>query len=117
MKRKSSIILIMIFLISMQCGIFESKNHPPKIVSINATPLELSYGEYSRLSIVATDEDNDKLTYTWSSEHGYLDGVSGTSVVWHPPGPPSVPGKYTIQCIVSDGKDTVKGSVSINIIS
>ncbi len=110
----SYIAIITTFIIHMQCGLFGSENHAPEIVSITATPSTVPAGssQTSTLSVVATDEDGDDLTYTWNAEHGWLTGA-GRTVVWHHR---HIVYDYSIECIVSDGKATVKESVIVKVV-
>lgn len=120
--RTIGILTIGTYLAVVSCSnLTDSKNHPPKIVSITATPsiIEVLYhsqgnfwlSAFTQVAIVATDEDGDPLSYTWSSEYGSILDPREATTSWHTDG--AGPGNYPVTCIVSDGKDTAKGSISI----
>lgn len=73
-------------------------NQPPKIQYISA-PSEVSPSTISQLKCVATDADNDTLTYTWTATGGTIAGMVDT-VDWTAP---DAEGTYTINVSVSDG--------------
>lgn len=90
-------------------------NHPPKITAGPAAASStLTDAQTTQLSVAATDDDNDPLTYTWSASAGSISGA-GSTVTF-------VPVKVTAQqtavvnLVVSDGKGaTASGLVSITI--
>ncbi len=88
-------------------------NKPPIINYITAqqqtTP---SYS--SEIRCVASDADDDILTYSWAVEGGKIEG-SGDTVVWTAP---ETEGDYTITATVSDGNGgEATDSVTITVIS
>lgn len=88
-----------------------SKNHVPQIVSLSANPSVLSLNQKATLVCIATDEDGDKLTYTWSASRGALIQTTGTiQNIWIPP---SSSGKDTIFVMVGDGIDSIRASVEL----
>ena len=63
------------------------------------------------MSCLATDPDNDQLTYTWKATAGKLIG-NGPNIQWLAP----VQGTYTITCEVSDGNGgTDSFTITINV--
>lgn len=73
-------------------------NEAPVILSLTADPPIVEVGGNSTLTCVASDPDNDVLTYTWESVEGSISG-SGSSVVWTAP---NSEGTYTVSCKVED---------------
>lgn len=85
------------------------KNHEPKIENLTASSTRLLINSGTTLTCIATDEDKDSLTITWSSRRGtFSNGGAGISVKWISP---STAGTDTIIAIVSDGKATVRGEI------
>lgn len=74
-------------------------NNP--VVSITASPNFIGINKTSTISCLATDKDNDTLSYSWSKTGGTLSSTTSQSVVWSAP---STPGTYTLGCYVADGK-------------
>jgi hypothetical protein len=63
---------------------------------------------------VATDADDDTLSYTWSADGGVIDG-DGSTIMWTAP---EEEGDYTIEVTVSDGNGAVIGdSTPISVVS
>jgi hypothetical protein len=54
-------------------------NRPPIIQSLTATPPTISVGSSATITVVATDPDNQPLTYKWSASTGDILG-EGPSV-------------------------------------
>lgn len=77
----------------------EPENHKPVISYITAQQQVLP-SETSRISCVATDVDEDTLTYAWSVSEGTIIGT-GDTVTWVAP---QATGSYVITAIVADGK-------------
>ena len=75
-------------------------NHPPRIKSLAPDSTKIGVGKSVRIFCTSTDRDGDTLNYGWSKSGGTLTG-SGTWVEWIAP---SVPGQYTVTCIVTDGR-------------
>jgi uncharacterized protein (TIGR02145 family) len=92
-------------------GATEPQNHLPKIESLTANPTTVLISTETTLTCIATDEDGDNLTISWSSKRGtYSNGVVGVAVKWVAP---STAGKDTITAIVNDGKQTIQGKLEI----
>jgi uncharacterized protein (TIGR02145 family) len=89
------------------------QNHLPKIESLSANPPTVLISTETTLTCIATDEDGDNLTITWSSKRGkFLNGNLGISVKWLAP---STAGTDTINVTLNDGKQTVKGFLEISV--
>jgi len=110
-----TILISFLFLIIISCSKddtpTEPTNNAPKIQSVSASPSTVKVNETTSLTCVATDEDGDDLTYTWSSEEGtFPNGASGSSVSWKAP---SEEDTYKVSLVVSDGKKTDQDEKSI----
>ncbi len=80
-------------------------NHDPVITAVSATPSDrVEFGGIVNLSVVATDQDNDPLTFAWQATGGTLSATTGTSVVWTAP---STEGSYAVTVSASDGREGV----------
>jgi hypothetical protein len=85
-------------------------NLPPVVESLTATPSLLLPGETSQLLCVATDPDDDPVTYSWVTDLGtVVPGAAGAAVYT---APTEVVGFDTVTCTASDdiasGSDTVQ---------
>jgi hypothetical protein len=76
------------------------QNQIPIISLVTANPSSVKTGEISTITCIASDLDNDPLTYVWTKTGGSFSG-SGSTVIWTAP---STAGTYTVTCNVSDGK-------------
>jgi hypothetical protein len=100
--------------ISVSDGIYESykkvinirvepsgDNHPPSITGITSDPSgSVPAGSVVQISVIATDPENDPLTYKYDVTGGTISGV-GAVVSWNAP---TEPGTYTIIATVNDGE-------------
>ncbi len=77
-----------------------SLNQAPTITSLTANPSIVVVGGSATITAVASDPDNDPITYSWSTTGGSISGV-GETVTWNAP---SVVGTYTITVTVEDDK-------------
>jgi len=64
------------------------------------------------LICVATDEDEDSLTYTWDSMGGYYVSTDGNMAHWAG----DSLGTYSVSCVVSDGRASDELTITINVI-
>lgn len=101
-----SLLLAVIMTLSWSCeGAAEPSNDDPTISNITAEPTSVEIGGQTTLTAVASDINEDELTYNWSATGGTITG-SGYEVTW---AAPESAGTYTISLIVvdaSDGADT-----------
>jgi hypothetical protein len=74
-------------------------NHPPVVTSITADPTTVNINGTSTITVVASDEDGDELTYNYSIDGGELIGT-GPIVTWKAPGSNGV---FEIRIAVFDG--------------
>jgi len=82
-------------------------NHAPVIESLTVEPTAVYTDAQANLTCVASDLDEDLLTYEWTCDGGTFSG-SGSTAVWT--APPEdwdttspVMGTYALTCVVSDG--------------
>jgi hypothetical protein len=81
----------------------DKPNNDPVVTAINATPGDNTpLGGTINLSVVASDPDNDPLTFTWSAAGGSLSSNTGSDVVWTAPG---AAGTYAVSVTASDGRE------------
>jgi hypothetical protein len=87
-------------------------NRPPTMsCSVERSPIQP--GEHSKITAVASDPDNDPLTYSWKASGGQIVGT-GANVEFDSTGVPA--GNYTISGHVDDGRGgTADCSTSIDV--
>lgn len=95
---------------ALVCGA-SGENHAPEITSITADPSAVGQGKTSTITVVASDQDGDELSYSYDPTGGEISG-SGSVVTWTAP---SVVGTCRVDVMVSDGKESVSGSVDITV--
>ncbi|MBA4319272.1 MAG: hypothetical protein C0412_12800 [Flavobacterium sp.] len=118
MKRSlfSSLFPMFIFLFLVFAGCKKDEptapqNHLPKIESFTANPNTVLINTETTLTCIATDEDGDNLTISWSSKRGtFSNGVVGISVKWVAP---STAGRDTINVTLNDGKQTIQVKLEV----
>ncbi len=98
MKKIFPFLLIILF--SMGCA----KNHIPVITSLICSPENRSAGTKFTLTVAASDEDGDQLTYRWGADGGeFIDSVNQIQAKWKSPVDGS--GKtFTITVVVADAE-------------
>jgi outer membrane protein OmpA-like peptidoglycan-associated protein len=94
------------FVVKIGTGFWPEKtppeNHPPTAsCSADKSMVYLDSGDTVAVSAMASDPDNDPLTYTWSSSGGHVDG-SGPQVRWLSSN--TAVGSYTVTLHVDDGR-------------
>jgi len=93
------------------CG--KGGNEAPVITSLTASSASVGPGETSSITCVASDPDDDTLTYSWTATGGTISGV-GSTVTWIAP---SAEGTFTISVTVDDGEgETVTGTVAVPVV-
>jgi hypothetical protein len=75
-------------------------NHPPVIESLTAEKTKILMATSCNIDCIASDPDNDKLSYSWSIDAGNISG-SGSDVKWTAP---PRGGQFIITATVSDGR-------------
>lgn len=87
-------------------------NNSPVIVGIEAGKRSVSPSGSCGVYCIASDADDDSLTYSWSATGGTFSGT-GPTITWMAP---DVPGTYTITVLVEDGKGgESRSSLSITV--
>jgi len=84
----------------LQITVVAEINETPQIIEIQKSKPFAATGETLQLTCLATDPDNDPLTYVWSVTGGTLNGT-GKDVEWTAP---PTQGIFEIKVKVSDGK-------------
>ncbi|HTY13216.1 MAG TPA: hypothetical protein VMD02_03395 [Candidatus Omnitrophota bacterium] len=96
-----------LMLIFNGCGVM-----PPTITTLTASPATVTIGGTSVITCVASSKST--LSYSWRTTGGTLSSSSGNSVSWTAP---DTIGSYSITVTVSDGTNSVSGTVSIVVTS
>jgi hypothetical protein len=78
----------------------EEKNNNPTVTSVMVTPGSVNANGIASVTVIATDPDNDPLTYSYNVTGGAISG-SGAAVSWTAP---SMEGAHSVTVTVSDGK-------------
>lgn len=78
----------------------KTQNQAPQITKLTATPDSVAVGGTSILKAVATDADNDSVSFTWQAAAGSLSPAVGDSTVWTAP---QTEGIYSVSVVASDG--------------
>jgi len=107
---KSTVIFVLLILIFSGCG--GEENSPPMIHLFEANPTSVEAGDEVTLTVLATDDDGDNLSYIYQPGTGKITGT-GDTVKWTAP---NTPGKYSIKVNVSDGKEYAYNDVNITVI-
>jgi iron complex transport system substrate-binding protein len=74
-------------------------NNQPEITSLKASPSSVHPGGTSIVTCIASDPDDDTLTYTWSATGGTISGL-GSVVTWIAP---TVTGNFIVSATAADG--------------
>jgi hypothetical protein len=101
------ILVTVIALLFGGCSLF---NRPPVISSLAIlTEGEINPGSLVSIKCIATDPDEDNLSYSWTADAGSFTD-SGADVNWIAP---DESGNYTIRAEVSDGHDTATDQIVV----
>ena len=107
---KSTIVFFALFiLVFIGCG--KEENALPIIHLFQASPNSVEVGGEVTITVLATDDDGDILTYVYQTGTGTINGT-GATVKWIAP---DIPGKYSVKVNVSDGKEFAISSVDITV--
>ena len=93
--------LIILVVATLPIGGCAPANEPPVISSLTASEEQITPAGICQVECIASDPDEDELSYTWSASGGDIDG-EGSVVIWIAP---DEPGDYTITVDVTDGRD------------
>ncbi|AZR74173.1 hypothetical protein BBF96_12670 [Anoxybacter fermentans] len=96
---------------SIQISVQPLPNEAPVISSLTVEKSVVQPEEKVKVQVQASDPDGDVLTYTWTVTGGSIEGT-GSEVFWIAS---QTDGNYTITVEVSDGRDTVTGSINIQV--
>jgi len=87
-------------------------NNPPKIDAISISAHQVEPGDSVKIHVIATDLDGNRLQYGYNKTGGIITNPDSPVTFWIAP---QDTGTYTITVIVSDGKESVQDSVTINV--
>lgn len=91
----------------------EEKNNNPTVTSVIITPASVNANGIVSVAVIATDPDNDPLTYAYTVTGGAITG-SGAAVSWTAP---SASGAHSVTVTVSDGKGgTATGNGALTVL-
>jgi hypothetical protein len=89
-------------------------NHNPEITTIQALPNSVSIGGIITLTCIATDEDDDPVSYLWQASKGEFQDETDNITLWTAPN--NNTGIFQIMCSVSDGQGGSDiGSVEVEV--
>ena len=92
----------------------------PEIAEVNADPSRLDINQTTQLSVIATDNDSDTLSYSWVDNGGECAGTFNISNIqsptWTSPGILPGPDDCILTVTVTDGRGGINtGSLKINM--
>ncbi len=93
--------LIILVVAALLIGSCVPANQPPVISSLTANEEQIAPAGSCQIECIASDPDEDELSYTWSAGGGNISG-EGSIVTWVAP---DAAGAYTIAVKVTDGRD------------
>jgi len=96
------LLLVVVVILSGCGGPAPPVNHSPIISGITVNPYSVDINQSTVITCIATDQDSDQLTYSWTKTGGTISG-SGSAIIWTAP---STAGTYAITCTVFDGELT-----------
>lgn len=107
MKKKSSILLLFIGLISLTLTGCGSSNTPPQLTYAEpVTPMDAAQNEMIQFKITVNDPDGDLLDYQWTATDGIIEeNADSTTAQWTAP---AFDGEQTVTVIINDGTNTVQ---------
>jgi hypothetical protein len=82
-------------------------NSSPYITTATASTDQVATNNTIAFSVIATDPDNDTLTYSWTASAGTFSAENTANTTWTAP---STDGPQTISVSVNDGKDATAGA-------
>ncbi|MCF8304077.1 MAG: carboxypeptidase regulatory-like domain-containing protein [Bacteroidales bacterium] len=98
----------------------EEENTPPVIQSISSNPAtsasnRIPGGSEIGITVVATDNNKDELSYSWASDGGsFIGQTNKASVMWQAPVSDSL-AQYEVTATVNDGAETTSESINIYV--
>ena len=99
--------------VGLGCGddVSHDTNLAPRILTFEAESDVVAPGTEVSIRLVAEDLENDVLSYTWSVTGGELT-ENPTGALWHAP---ETERKYQIEVTVSDGENTTRSTLDIQV--
>jgi len=116
MKVKTMLLIMLVvgLLIIISCDkTTETKNNPPIIIGISASPSDLDWGATSQLVVIAEDPEEQILAYSWTTTWGeFITPTTNDTVTWQAP---DSSGSFVCTVTVSDGEKTVSKNITITV--
>lgn len=94
---------------SIEIEVCNRIEYKPEITEIVAQPGKIAPNATTTITCTANDQNNDKLTYTWSANHGTIT-ENNNEIQWTAP---STQGEFIIYCTVSDNTGSTTDSITI----
>jgi hypothetical protein len=107
---KLALVSLVILTMLLAGGCF---NKPPTVTSLTPSATSVARGESCTVSCVASDPDDDAITYAWSATGGAVSGT-GNSITWTAP---TTEGSYSVTVTVSDGEEAASDSCNISVVN
>lgn len=102
------VVLLLTFLIS--CAV---ENEPPRVRELKLKPEKATTGDRIKLYCLASDEENDSLTFVWSATAGEIQPFGySDSALWITP---EDPGEYMVTVMVSDGNASTSYNFPVQV--
>ena len=93
--------LILLVVATLIIGGCAPANQPPVISNISANEGEINPAGSCQIECIASDPDEDELSYIWSTDGGNISGEGSIVTLIAP----DAPGAYTIVVKVTDGRE------------
>ena len=105
--------LVALTLCAILCSSCDLFNNVPLISSVQSQREWVDVLHSTEITCVASDPDEDELTYLWEAASGDISG-QGSTVTWTAP---DTPGTYAITVTVTDGRGgEVKTQLTIDVL-
>jgi len=92
----------------------EAQNRAPVVSQVTADPAQVVAGSSTYITAVASDPDDDPITYSWTASGGTVTGT-GSKVSW---ASPKSAGSFTITVTVSDNRGgQVTGNATVTVLA
>jgi hypothetical protein len=91
----------------------QKPNQAPVISNVTADPLQIIVGQSTTITALASDPNDDPITYKWSASEGTITG-SGNQITW---AAPNKDGDFSVDLTVSDNRGgQTTGSVTVKVL-
>ncbi|RKH78234.1 PKD domain-containing protein, partial [Corallococcus sp. AB045] len=97
---------VVVLLLQQRTAPTPFENSAPRIGGISASTYQVRANQTVTLSLSASDADGDALTYAWTADGGAFGNASVANPTWTAP---ATPGNYSLDVVVSDGRDAQSG--------